>query len=227
MRVGDAPANRPSQGTQFRDWECSRGAHAEPRRGMSGGSPCVPSREWLMPLIRRMDGDGRARLDVPRHRRALDPGGVPPQDTLRRHHHPARQPQLLGCSPSRSQSSHRALASYLHRKPSVSTRLSQRSRLALANADASASFRHLRWSSLRDASSGSVSGGSVRPKSPIMATSSSQRRAAVLARSTRPPFVLSRVRSPRHSATNGAAGPKACSSSGCASNVTTPASGIP
>lgn len=52
---------------------------------------------------------------------------------------------------------------YPHRKPNVSARLSQRSRFALPMAAASASFRHRRWSSLRDASRGSVCGGRVRP----------------------------------------------------------------
>ena len=92
-------------------------------------------------------------------------------------------------------------AGYPHRRPSVSTRLSQRSRLAFARA-ADRAFRHRRWSSLRDASRGSVSGGSVRPKSPSMAISNSHRRTGAHARSTRPPEVLPTFRSSRHSTTS-------------------------
>ena len=101
-----------------------------------------------------LDGRGGLRLStrrvtVSRHLRAPVARGVPPQGTLRRHDDPPRRPQLLGCSPSRSPLSHSAQASYLYRKPSVSTRLSQRSLLAFANAAASVSFRHLAKSIVR------------------------------------------------------------------------------
>ena len=39
------------------------------------------------------------RLDVPRHRRAPFPRGVPPQGTLRRHHHAPQRPQLRRGAP--------------------------------------------------------------------------------------------------------------------------------
>ena len=50
---------------------------------------------------------------------------------------------------------------------------------------------------------------------------------AALARSTRLPDLWPTVRNSRHSATSGAAGPKACSPSGCSSRVTTLGSGRP
>ena len=67
-------------------------------------------------------------------------------------------------------------------------RRKRRIRLAPANstrASARDSCRHRRWSVLLASSSGSVSGGNVRRKSPSIAISNSHRRAPALARSTR------------------------------------------
>ena len=94
-------------------------------------------------------------------------------------------------------------------------------------ASAKAFCRHRRWSVLLTPSSGSVSGGNVRRKSRSMAISKSHRRTEALARSTRLPVASPPVRNCRHSATRSDAGPKAWASSGCSSNVTTPASGSP
>ena len=106
---------------------------------------------------------------------------------------------------------------YGHHNPSVSTLRSNRIRFALANsrrASVRASSRHRRWSSLRDASRGSVSGGRVRWKSLSMAISNPHRRTDAPARSIRLRPDPTPTRNSRHSATNGAAGPKASSSSG-------------
>ena len=182
--------------------------------------------------------------------------GVPPQGSLRRYHHPPRRPVALRpaeghsgvrlharrleatlvlpvAAPNRRtmrHCRHNDRDSYFHHMPKVNMRRRRRTRSALPNslrAAARASCRHRTWSSLREAFRGSVSGGRVRRKSSSMATSNSHRRTVALARSTRLPRALTPVRSARHSTTSGTAGPKACSSSGCSSSVTTPASGSP
>ena len=69
--------------------------------GLRAGLPHV---QGVAGAAHPQDGRGGERLptrclDIPRHRRAPVPGGVPPQGPLRRRNRPARRPQLRRGAP--------------------------------------------------------------------------------------------------------------------------------